>query len=169
MYVECVIDQIASIDNITHRWILRLHILGQLTLSDAELANLQTVSPLQRDALNNRISAIEASLAEKEQDRQDDLGKTVLYWHQLRSLEVKISRMDKDTFSDHKPEIDTLKQEWNDIENRKKKLLSSCHSLPKPTNREIAEIVGVPEEKCGNVSNYLVRARESLSNKMSNL
>jgi len=169
LYVECVIDQIATIDNITHRWILRLHILGQLTLSDAELENLLTVSPLQEDELNNSISALETSLAEKEQERQDDLGKTVLYWHQLRGLEIKIARLDRDTFSDHKPEIDALKQEWNDIGNRKNKLLSSCHSLPKPTNKEIAEIVGIPEDKCGNVSTYLVRAREALSDKMSNL
>jgi RNA polymerase sigma factor (sigma-70 family) len=166
LYAECVIDQIATIDNTIHRWILRLHILGQLALSDAELESLQSISPFQPKELNERISALEASLAEKEQSRQDDLGKSVLYWHQLRSLEVKIARLDRDTFSDHTLEIEALKLEWSDLESRKKKLLSNCHSLPKPTNKEIAEIVGIPEENCGNVSNYLVRAREALSNKM---
>jgi len=102
-------------------------------------------------------------------ERQDDLGKTVLYWHQLRNLEIKIARLDRDTFSDHSQEIDELKKEWSDLEIRKKKLLSSCHSLPKPTNKEIAEIVGIPEKKSGNVSNYLVRAREDLRNKLYEL
>ena len=169
LYVECVIEQISTINNITHRWILRLNILGQLALSDAELENLQSISPFQLRELNERICALEASLAEKEQSRQDGLGKSVLYWHQLRNLEVKIAMLDRDTFSDHKLEIDVLKQEWAELENRKNKLLSNCHSLPKPTNREIAELVGIPEDNCGNVSNYLVRARETLNNKMRNL
>jgi len=169
LYVECVIEQISTINNITHRWILRLNILGQLALSDAELESLLSISPFQLNELSERISALEVSLAVKEQDRQDGLGKSVLYWHQLRNLEVKIARLDRDTFSDHKLEIDALKLEWTELENRKKKLLSNCHSLPKPTNREIAEIVGIAEDNCGNVSNYLVRAREALSNKMRHL
>lgn len=167
LYVECVIDQISNIDNITHRWILRLHILGQLALSDAEIENLQSISPFHGDELDERISALEASLTEKEQERQDNLGRTVLYWHQLRNLEVNITRLDRDTFSDHTLEIDALKLEWTELENRKKKLFSSCHTLPKPTNKEIAEIVGITEDKCGNVSNYLVRAREDLRKKIS--
>lgn len=167
LYAECVIEQIATIDNIAHRWILRLHILGQLSLSDAEIENLQFISPFQQDELSERITALESTLAEEEQERQDALGKTVLYWHQLRNLESRISRLDKDTFSDHQEEIDTLKQEWSDLEAKKKKLLSSCHTLPKPSNKEIAELVGIPEENCGNVSNYLIRARETLRNKIN--
>lgn len=166
LYVECVIDQINTINNITHRWILRLHILGQFALSDAELEDLQSISPLKHNELHDCICALELSLAEKEQERQECLGKTVLYWHQLRGLEVKIGRLDRDTFSDHSHEIDELKKEWVDIENRKKKVLSSCYTLPKPTNKEIAEIVGITGENCGNVSNYLVRARETLNRKM---
>lgn len=169
LYVECVVDQIAAIDNITHRWILRLHILGQFALSDAEVESLQSISPFQRVELNERISALESSLAEKEQERQDNLGKSVLYWHQLRNLESRITRLDKDTFSDHRLEIDSLKLEWADIEARKKKVLASCHTLPKPSNKEIAELVGISEGKCGNVSNYLVRAREDLREKLNQL
>jgi RNA polymerase sigma factor (sigma-70 family) len=168
-YVESVIEQISTIDNITHRWILRLHILGQLALSDAEIENLQTISPLQGDDLTQRIDALETSLAEKEQERQDNVGRAVLYWHQLRSLEVKISRLERDTFSDHTIEIDALKMEWSELDIRKKKLLAGCHLLPKPTNREIAELVGIPEDSCGNVSNYLVRARTALLKKMENV
>ena len=169
LYAESVIEQISTINNITHRWILRLHILGQLALSDAELKNLQSISPFQLNELQERICALEVSLAEKEQDRQDDLGKSILYWHQLRNLEIKIARLDRDTFYDHKREIDAFKLEWAELENRKNKLLSNCRSLPKPSNKEIAELVGIPEDNCGNVSNYLVRAREALSNKMRTL
>lgn len=169
LYVEGVIDQIGAIDNATHRWILRLHLLGQLALSNSELEDLQSISPLQGDELSDCISSLEASLAEKEQDRQNDLGRTVLYWHQLRAIESKITRLDKDTFSDHTLEIDQLKQEWDEIGIRKKKLLSGCHTLPKPTNKEIGEIIGIPEDKCGNVSNYLVRAREALYKKLSSI
>ncbi|MDD2900086.1 MAG: hypothetical protein PHI31_15390 [Desulfuromonadaceae bacterium] len=166
LYVECVIDQISTIGNKTHRWILRLHILGQLSLSDVELEDLLSISPFKRDELDNKISVLEQILAKNEQDRQDEIGKTVLYWHQLRGLEIRIARLDRDTFSDHSSEISDLKNEWEDIEGRKKKMLSSCHTLPKPTNKDIAELVGIPEENCGNVSNYLVRAREALSKKM---
>jgi len=169
LYVECVVDQIATIDNTTHRWILRLHILGQFALTDAEIEGLQSISPFQQDELNERIGTLETSLAEKEQERQDNLGKSVLYWHQLRNLEARIARLDKDTFTDHRPEIDLLKLEWADIETRKKKILASCHTLPKPSNKEIAEFVGIPEDNCGNVSNYLVRAREALRNKLNQL
>jgi len=168
LYAECVIEQIGTIDNITHRWILRLHILGQLSLSDAEIENLLSISPLQKNELYERIAVLESLLAEKEQQRQDELGKTVLYWHQLRNLESRISRLDQDTFTDHQQEINTLKQEWSDLEAKKTKLLSSCHALPKPSNKEIAELVGIPEDNCGNVSNYLVRAREALRNKINN-
>ncbi len=169
LYAECVIDQISTINNIKNRWILRLHIIGQLVLSDDELKSLKSISPLQHNELNDRISTLESSLAVKEQERQKDLGKTVLYWHQLRGIESKIAQLDKDTFSDHSREIDELKNEWAALGDRKNRLLSSCHSLPKPTNMEIAEIIGIPEEKCGDVSQYLLRARDALHKKMNSL
>jgi RNA polymerase sigma factor (sigma-70 family) len=166
LYAECVIEQIGKIENVKNRWILRLHIIGQLALSNTELEQLQSFSPFQGDELNDRISVLEDSLAEKEQVRQDDLGKTVLSWHQLRGIEIKIARLDMDTFSDHSQEIDELKKEWTEIGNRKMELLSNCHTLPSPSNMEIAEIIGIPEKNCGDVSQYLKRAQTALRKKM---
>jgi len=169
LYTECVIEQIAGIDNPTHRWILRLHILGQLSISETELEGLLTISPLTKNEMEERLHTLESALSKKELERQDDLGRTVLFWHQLRTVENKITRLNNDTFSDHTLEISELRQEWTDLGTKKQDLLSSCRLLPKPTNREIAEIMGIPEDKCGNVSKYLERSRESLRKKISSL
>lgn len=167
LYVECVIDQLADIKNITYRWILRLSILGQLALTDEELESLHIISPLQHNEFIERINSLESLLTEKERNRQDDLGRTVVYWHQLRVIEYKMTQLQKDIFTDHSLELMKLNKEWMEIETRKDAMLAGCHALPRPSNKEIAEIIGIPEEQCGNVSKYITRARDDLRKKMS--
>jgi RNA polymerase sigma factor (sigma-70 family) len=168
-YTECVVDQIAALDNPTHRWTLRLSTLGQLSLSEAELAQLQALSTLDNHEIEERISALEDALAKKEQERQDTLGKAVLAWHQQRGIEVKITRLGKDSVTDHAAELAKLKEEWDSLEALKAKHLAASCDFPRPSNREIAELIGIPEEKSGNVSQYLVRARTSLRKKLREL
>lgn len=168
-YAECVIDQIAALDNPAHRWTLRLTILGQLCLSDAELAQLQVYSPLDDLDVEKRISSLEDTLANKEKERQDTLGKAVLAWHQQRSIEVNMTTLGKDTTTDHKDELDVLKVDWDSLETLKAKHLTSSCDFPRPSNRAIAELIGIPEEDSANVSQYLIRARTSLRKKLSKL
>jgi RNA polymerase sigma factor (sigma-70 family) len=168
-YAECVIEQIGALENPTHRWTLRLSILGQLSLSDFELTQLQALTPLAGDEVEKRVSALEDSLADREKDRQNTLGKAVLVWHQQRGIEVKLTRLGKDIVIDHAAELAELKTEWDSLETLKARHLAVSCEFPRPSNREIAELIGIPEAKSGNVSQYLVRARASLRKKLSEL
>jgi len=168
-FAECVIDQIAILDNPSHRWTLRLSILGQLSLYDAELAQLQAYSPLDDDEVETRISSLEDVLADKEKERLDTLGKAVLVWHQQRGIEANIYRLGKDTTTDHKIELDELKVELDSLETLKAKHLAGSCEFPRPSNRDIADLIGIPEANSANVSQYLLRARASLRKKLREL
>jgi hypothetical protein len=114
----------------------------------------------------NSIGEISDRLAVKEAERQDELGKAILYWHQLRDIEVKIARLYRDTTADHTTEIEAIRAEWSSVDSLRSNAIAVGSSLPKPSNKEIAELVGIPEGKCGDVSQYLKRAREALRKKL---
>lgn len=165
-YTECVINQIGYIDNVTHRWILRLHILGQMAISEIELEQLGAVSSYSREELEAKLNDMETKLDQQVAERQETLGKAVLYWHQLRDIEIKTTRLGKDTFTDHSQQLEALKQEWQHLDRQRSAALAGSRSFPSPTNKEIADLLGIPETQCGNVSQYLKRARATLSRKI---
>lgn len=166
LYLESLLDALDKIKSSTNRWILRLSILGKLSLSEDEVEKLQSISPLPPDQLRLYVSEVEYSLAERERERQKDFGKIVLCWHQMRRCEAKIASLLYGAPSDSIPEIEKLKQESIDIERMRNELIVGCRSLLRPSNLEIACIVGIPEEKCDNVSQYLKRARTALRREM---
>ena len=165
-FAECLLDQLLEIKNLTLRWTLRLSILGQLSLSDEELYQLQTLSPLSDDVVEEKVSTLEESLFVKEKERQDILGKAVLAWHQQRIIEAKITRLTKENQADNAAEIAVLNAELASLDVLKAKHLAACAEFPSPSNWEIAELIGIPLEKKENVSQYLIRARKTLRRKL---
>jgi len=156
---EEVLSDLASLDNIKQRWVLRLTILGQSELSAAELEELADLSNQPLEILKQIIEALETDLAAREQERSENYGRTVLYWHELRRLERQYNRLSLDTFSQHSDECTLLQQQIREKQAKRDDLLKKCKKMPRPSDRAIAELLGIPENQIGIT---LRRARETL-------
>ncbi len=86
-------------------------------------------------------------------------------WHEIRRLEYKLVEMGKDISKETEIEIKRIETEIEKKNKRREDLLRKGHRLSKPSNRDIAKIVGLPENKVVQVSNILIRARSVLQEK----
>lgn len=166
LYLDNVLEQLASLNNSTQRWILRLSILAQMSLAEQERAELEAFSPLGSTVLCRLLEEMESELAESEMKRQAALGRSVVYWHQLRRMEAQIAFLQRDPSNVNNQRIGQLVQECAELETLRNKAMKDGRVLARPSNRQIAAIVGILEEKCGNVSKYLERARETVRDKL---
>jgi len=58
--------------------------------------------------------------------------------------------------------VEKLIQEIQKKSEKREDLLQKSKKLPRPSNRDIADIVGLPEDQINQISNILIRARKKI-------
>lgn len=165
-YLDKILKDMDQIEDEKKYWILRLSIVAHLPLLQEELAKLATYSGHSESTLKSHFEKIMPKLEAKEQQRLVALGKAVLMWHEIRRLEYKLVEMGKDLSKETEIKIKRIETEIEKKNKRREDLLKKGGRLSKPSNRDIAKIVGLPENKVAQVSNILIRARSVLQEKL---
>lgn len=159
---EQLLGRLHALENVKQRWVLRLSILGQADFQEEEYQALATLTGQPIDQIRQSIATLEDAITVREQERTEDYGRTVLYWHELRRLEQRYRSLNLDTSSDHNAETIVLGKQIAEKRAKRDELLKRCKKLPRPSDRDIAELIGIPENQVGST---LRRARESLTEK----
>jgi DNA-directed RNA polymerase specialized sigma24 family protein len=162
VYVENVLDTMVEIQNQKKLWVLRLGILLHLPLSCEELDELAIFTGRSVDTLQQRLTEMMKGVEAKEEKRINAAGKAVLLWHEIRRMEALLHEKNKDFTRANKEEIQKLEREIEEKSKKREEWLKEARKLCRPSNRNIAELVGIPEEKANQISNILIRAREAL-------
>ena len=79
------------------------------------------------------------------------IGKAVLLWHEIRRMEALLNEKNKDVTSANKEEIQKLEREIEEKSKKREEWLKKARKLCRPSNRNIAELVGIPEEKANQI------------------
>lgn len=91
--------------------------------------------------------------------REAKLGHAVLLWHKIRRLEGQLVELERHCSGGHNAKVAALRKDLGAAVRQREELLAEGRSLPRPSNRDIAQLLGIPPEQEGQVSTILKRAR----------
>lgn len=162
-YLASVLDEIDRLDNKRDFWIVRLSLVAALPLTREEAGDLATFSPLAAETVRETLERIISSAEERDAKRAADLGRGVLLWHQLRRLESELRMSLRDTSPEGVRKCEELRGNIDRKQKRRELMLAAGKKIPRPSNREIAGLVGIPDEQY--VTTILRRVRDAIGKK----
>jgi DNA-directed RNA polymerase specialized sigma24 family protein len=147
---------------IRNYWVLRLSILSQLPLTPDELDELVQYSPLLDAEAFQKLQDISQDLRSRGVKRDAKIGRAQELFSELRELEKQLRwYFSDDTASGIKTRQSLEKQLKKVIRLRNERLAEGL-KIPRPSNRGIAELVGIPTDQSDQISKILERQREKL-------
>lgn len=166
-YIENAILQMNNIPNEKAFWVLRLSIILYLPLSAEEMENLTRFSGCSAVELDRLLGKMVKRVEAKQEKRSSAAGKAVLIWHETRRMESLLLEKSKYPSGLDNDEVDEIRRRIKKRTKHREALLKKAQKLCRPSNHEIAMLVGLPEEKIDQISNMLARARLMLQEKIS--
>jgi len=160
-YIEKVLGGLDDIPDQRKRWILRLSILSILPMEEREFSALAEAGGLQVGEVKKRIGRISVEIEEKEEEKEARLGRAIVLWQQIQRAEAMLLEKSRDLSLEGKRQVEKLKEKISKKSKRREKLLYDGQRFIRPSNQDIAELVGIPEGKVAQVSTLLIRARKS--------
>ncbi|MGP8320874.1 MAG: RNA polymerase sigma factor [Methanosarcinaceae archaeon] len=167
-YLKTALNEISEIKVEQKLWVFRLSFIFYLPFSEDEKEELANFNSFPISTLKNQLDEIMRIVERKEEKRIEVMGKSVLLWYEIRRIEALLAEKEKDIKKINNQEIEGLRAEIEKKSDKRNSLLEKGKSLCRPSNREIAQLVGLPEKKVSQISNILIRARESLRRKLKN-
>lgn len=140
-------------------WILRLSILAMEPLTPQETEELAGFSRIPVDAVGEQIEEVSAILERKREEKETELGKAELYRHQLIRLE---RRRYEAARKGAEADIERLEEEIIAKSSKRLELIRKGSKVPRPSNKDIAQLVGLPEDQEGQVTTILSRVQDRI-------
>jgi len=140
-------------------WILRLSILAMEPLTSQETEELADFSRTPIDVVSEKIDEVSAILEEKREEKETELGKAELYRHQLIRLE---RRRYEAARKGAEADIERLEEEIVAKSSKRLELIRKGSKLPRPPNKDIAQLVGLPKDQEGQVTTILSRVQDRI-------
>ena len=161
-----ILSNLDKIDNTKGFWAVRLSIISHLPLTEEDINNLANFNGHDVASIRTHLQRIEEYLEKKEHQKITADGRAVLLWHEIRRLENELTSK-QNSLSCESQEIERLKTQILSKNQQREQLLRAGKKLCRPANDDIAILVGLPPEKADQISNILLRARESLQKKLA--
>jgi hypothetical protein len=138
-------------------WVLRLSIIAYEPLSDEEIEELSEFNEMPPEEIRSRLIAIMDELEEKMIVKIKAQARAVVISYRINRAEAFLLKaFEEEAQEKLREQIEELRQQW---ENNVKDGRMYCQ----PARKDIALLVGMPEEKVGQVSKVLERARSFLA------
>lgn len=146
-------------------WVMRLKLIGYIRLDEEEITELSRMTGKTADELSSQLSSLMDSFLEKRAEKEKHLGLASQVLAVLNHLESKLNYM-KDN-----PDISTEKivEIKTSIERKRKRLAKLTHEanqLVESTSKEVANILGIKNER--NVNTEMSRARNKIKKNQKN-
>jgi DNA-directed RNA polymerase specialized sigma24 family protein len=157
-----VFKKLQTVNNSKYKWVYRLSLLSCQKLSKVEFNELCEISPMSRVELIAHLEKMTLDIRKKEQKKKEDFGKSILYWHLLRRIENKLRALEISQSPRNKHEIEVLREKFRDKNSKREKLIVSVKKNSRPSNKDIAAVIGIEENKVHQVSNIIKRMNEKI-------
>lgn len=164
-----LLQEIAMITDRRKYWILRLSVLIEDSLSQDEIEELVRFSGLSEVEARVKIQEMVDDIDLKREKRETDLGRLVLYHHQQIHLARKLALAKEDRTGKSNKLVDELNGKIAVKVRQRNNLIKELSRVPKPSNQAIAELVGIPMSKDGQVTTILTRLQEKIVNRWKDL
>lgn len=160
---DALLSELSKMEDRRKFWILRLAILLEDSLVQDEIDELVRFSPLPETEVRAKIQLMIDEVDCKREQREADLGRVVLYHHQQLRLEKMLYIAKGDDSANGAKTVADLKEKITAKSRQRADVLKATARLPRPSNRAIAELVGISEQQEGQVTTILSRLQEKIA------
>lgn len=158
--LEDTLEKVSELKNERALWALRLCIIAHMPLTDEELQRLSVFAGRSLADVRNCIQEMTNRVDAKVRRKIGAIAKAVTLWHEIRQLEYKLREEKK--LSRSSVAIDELIKKIQEKSEQREEWLKRGQMLCRPSNEDIAFLIGLPEDKVHRVSLILLRARQEL-------
>ena len=158
-----VLHELSNIKNQKIMWTMRLFIMVEEPLIYSEIESLaETFKCHDVPTIQQKLRVIQKRLRNKILEKQRIGESADKIWHEIRKLEYQLAEMTKHKTNKTTVEVQEIEQKIIQKEKRRTKLLHEADQFCRPSNAEIADLIGVPVEQAQQISSFLGRAREKI-------
>ena len=154
------LDTISDMKNPKIKWAIRICIMAEVPLTDAEISSLvKTFNYDDEETVKDQLKTIQARLHKKIMEKRKAGDAADRIWREIQEMEYKLRHVIPFIHENMEEEAEKLVQTLKKKEKRHEELLNEAGQFCHPSSAEIAQIMGLPESKVNQVSIYIYRAR----------
>jgi len=144
-----------------YRLTLKLAIMFYDPLCDETIREIAEKTGIPFGKVTEKVGKIMEELVSRHSKSSRDQGKAFILWAFIKRLKIRINHLEHDS-SHYQEQIDSLKREIIEKSQRINKIRSRHKRIIRPSSRQIADLLRIPEDKVSAVNILLFRAREML-------
>jgi DNA-directed RNA polymerase specialized sigma24 family protein len=159
--IEEALSDVSSTQTEKVKWVFRLSLLHYLPLTVEEVNQLARFNSWRSVDVKDALNRIEKDLSKKEEENTLLRGRVVVLWHKIRKMEAKLAE-EKKSSAVNLREIQQATEDIEKIDKRQKEYIRKGETPIRPTNHDVADLVGIPADQADQISNIIIRARKAL-------
>lgn len=158
--LEEVLSGMDEMKNEQAFWVLRLSIIVHMPFTEEEIKRLAAFARSTQEYVKSQLDKITVQVEKKVGKKIKASARAVILWHEMRRLENELHSEWRSCGTSVK--ADNLINKIQKKAKQRGELLKQSQSHCRPSNPEIAALVGLSEDKVEQVSVILLRARQAL-------
>lgn len=162
--LEDVFEEIEKLGG-KYRLALKIAIMFYDPLSDATIQKIAQIKGLPIEKIKEDVEKISKDLIRRHSKALRDHNRAFILWAFIKRLNARLYVLEQDPVRNHSKIIKALKKEIAAKIQRMNTLRSRHQRLIRPSSKQIAGLIGIPEEKSTTINILLFRAREMLKKK----
>ncbi|MDP1816327.1 MAG: hypothetical protein Q8K92_17885 [Leadbetterella sp.] len=158
-----IIEKIGEIVKPKKKWAMRLCLITYAPLSIDEVEELAHFSPLARGEVLGLLDSMMRAAQKKEQKKEEDKNKAILYLYEIQKIEILLAVKEKAQQEEDQQEIIILHEKLQKKREKREKFLALSKKISRPNNNDIARLIGLPDNKVGQITNIFNRGCKELT------
>lgn len=156
-------EALGQIDNNKYKWALRLSIMAEDSLSHKEISDLsKEFGKYNPDEIKNKIKKIRTNLDLKLERKRKAGERADNLFHERQKLEWEIKSIYKSGDVVLQDKVNALMKKVKEKDRIRAEHIEEANHICRPSNEEIADLIGLPERQSQQISTFLVRVRKQL-------
>ncbi len=160
--IDDILKRIEEIDNIRAYWTLKLSLIAHIPLTDKNILALAEFNGMPVEDVQKKLVEIYKYVDKKIQKKEKNEAKAITLGYRILRLQALSKIAGKEGFSQKQTELEA---EIMACSVQRKDCITQSQIVCRPSNMDIGLLVGLPIDKVNQVTNILIRIRDSLSMK----
>ena len=156
------LSQSNEINHLRNFWIARINYIATYPLDDQEICDLVEFTKSTRSGLLLKIDKVMKNIEVSEEKKEADLGRAEIIRHKLLRSQAKSSHYRNDPTPEGIKIRERLDKSIKSMSKRRGELLHKGLKIPRPSAKEVLEILILPKKMENQVSTILARLQQDL-------
>ncbi len=155
--------EMGQIDNHKYKWALRLSIIAEDYLNNEEISALsKEFGKYTPDEIKDKLKKIRKNLDLKLEKKKNAGERADALFLQMKQMEKEIKKIFRPDDASIAEKISVLRKKIEEKDRIRIEHLAEAKQICRPSNEEIADLIGISEKHAQHISTFLFRVRKQL-------